>query len=353
MSKSEKNYTDPMELVEKYGADALRLALANSPVMQGENILFSDSTVEESYKKNIMRLENVLDFYNISLCDLNKDILKDYFYLKDKTKNIADIWIQARLIELEKSITKGFENYKLDLATQAIPEFIDDLSTWYLKSSRERIKDKENISSFLDGMTTLKYVLIEFSKLIAPMMPFLAERIYQDMKQNDIDKKESVHLESWPKYNIITDDFIIVQVADMKRIRDLISEGLMLRQKINIPVRQPLQSFTAKVSIIGNLQDYEYLIKDQLNVKRFILSDLENVREFDVNINTELKREGDQRELSRVIKDMRRDLGLVASDSIALVIDSIRADLIDDEYKKEMKIIKVEIGEKLNVYKCD
>ncbi len=348
MSKSEKNYTDPMELVEKYGADALRLALANSPVMQGENVYFTDDLVEDAYKKNIMKLENMLEFYlqnssTIEVFDLNKS------NTEYKITNVLDIWVLEMLVTLIVKVTKGYQDYKIDDAVRPIEMFIDDVSTWYLRRSRDRMKGVNGDLDKVLALATFKYVLMSLSKLLAPIAPFIAERIYTELNGD----KESVHLESWPKSSDINlktklnnigkeDEYNANMINQMLIVRNICSQLLMLRQKLNIPVRQPLASATINKELDIELLE---IIKEEVNVK-IVLKDM-SISEYllDSNIDEELRREGDQRELSRAIKDMRRDMGLVASDSIAITIDAVRSALIDDKYQKEMKIVNIKVIE--------
>ena len=188
MAKRLKNYPDPMEVINKYGADALRFYLLSSPVVKAESLNFSEKGVDEAHKKVIMRLKNVLAFY---LMYADKKLQTTNY--KPQTTNILDKWILARLNVLTGEITKAMDKYELNEAVRPIADFVEDLSNWYVRRSRERFKeegdDKQSASE------TLKYVLIEFSKLIAPFMPFVAEEIYQELKGSG----ESVHLDEWPK----------------------------------------------------------------------------------------------------------------------------------------------------------
>lgn len=110
-----------MLLVGKYGADAFRLSLMNSPVVRGESIIFTDALIDETYKKNIQRLENCSDFYQM--------YKKDNIIANNNSKNILDIWILSRLSQLIQKSVEGYESYKLDDAMSELPNFIDDLST--------------------------------------------------------------------------------------------------------------------------------------------------------------------------------------------------------------------------------
>lgn len=328
LSKSLRNYTDPMILVEKFGADALRYALVNSPAMRGEAVEFPDTLPEEVYKKNIQRLENVLDFYNM--------YKQGEVKASTDSRNVLDIWIINRLHEVINKNIDGYENYKLDEAVSGIDLFIDDLSTWYLRRSRDRLKDGS-----AEALGTMKYVFVEFSKAIAPVMPFLAERVYQDVVGTD----DSVHLQSYPNKNSVDENVI----KEMRDVRDQVTALLMIRQKNNMPVRQPLSMATTNKNIN---EKYFDLIMEEVNVKALQIDEDCDGPELDLSLDDNLIREGRQRELSREIKDRRKELGLVATDEIVLFIETDRHDLLDDEYKKEMKIREVHVSEDLIVEKA-
>ena len=302
MSKSKQNYTDPLLLVEKYGADAFRYSLLSSPLMRGENIPFPDSLVDDVYKKLILRLENVYSFYKM----YEEEGIKP----KDTSENILDIWILSLLNRLKKTITESMDKYELDSATRPINDFIDDLSTWYLRRSRERMKGDFGEREKELAVSTLAFVLTDFTKLIAPFMPFIAERIYLGIDP----QKESVHLEKWPEIGNIDE----INLVQMKEIRDIVSAGLEARIKANIKVRQPLNSLTIKEVDSFNT-GYLNLLKEELNVKNIFenSAQIEKVI-LDLEITPVLKKEGDLRELIRSIKDMRKEKGLTQKDETTL-----------------------------------
>jgi isoleucyl-tRNA synthetase len=336
VSKSSKNYTDPMQLVEKFGADAFRYYLTNSPVMQGEQLEFIDKDLEEVYKKNVARLESVLDFY---LMYIDKNAKAEYFINKNEGENVLDKWIINRLYQTINIGIDGYEKYKLNDAISGVDKFVDDLSTWYLRRSRERIKGSQTSES-RDAERTLAYVFIEYSKFIAPVMPFLAERIYKEVGG----KMQSVHLESFPVRMEINQDIIY----EMELVREIVREALMLRQKNNIPVRQPL----AKLIINKNIDEkYFEIIMDELNVKEIIIDESSVSCELDFNLTPLLISEGKLRELSRIIKDKRKEMGLVASDNISLVLTGECIGLVTEDYKKEMKIVEIRLGESVMISK--
>ena len=299
-SKSDKNYTDPMELVGKYGADAVRYALLSSPVVKGESVQFSDDSVDEVYKKVISRTENVVSLYKMN------DTLS--VLENNNSKNILDVWILSRLNELINCSTKGYDNYLLDEAVKGVDSFVDDLSVWYVRRSRDRLKGDVGIDEQKLAYETMKFVLINFAKVIAPVMPFMAERIYKEVGGS----KESVHLESWPKGGEVNDALN----KEMKEVREVVSLALMKRTESKIGVRQPL----AKLFVIKELSDeYKKIIADEVNVKEVVFGD--EVK-LDIILTDELMKEGELRNLMRQVQDARKEKGLSPKDLVKLNISA-------------------------------
>ncbi len=322
MSKSLKNYPDPMLMVEKYGADAVRFYLLSSPVVRAEDLAFAESGVDEVAKKNIGRLSNVLAFYELfadgetSMTGLTKSrhsephdgseasTSSQWEDFVSPNMHVLDKWILARLAELIKDTTDGYEKYALDRAVRPLALFVDDLSAWYVRRSRDRFKeegdDKEN------ARATLRYVLCELSKVIAPAMPFIAEELFQAVREES--DPESVHLAAWPLAKDM-DKSDLSMIADMQKVRELASEALMLRQKAGIKVRQPL----AAVTIPDDLsEELKAILADELNVKEVKLGD---TLALDTALTPELIKEGDEREMASAVAQARKAEGLSPADA--------------------------------------
>ena len=303
MSKRLQNYPDPMEVVDKYGADALRLYLLTSPVMQAENLSFSEKGVDEMAKKNIGRLINVLEFYKLYADDTKRAW---------SSEHILDRWILARLDQLIVDSTEGYEKYQLDAATRPITGFIDDLSVWYLRRSRERFK--EDTSDKSAALGTLRYVLHRLACVLAPSMPFLAEHVFQSVREEE--DEESVHMAVWPEAsanaNFIQRLLSISKkedpvIAAMSAARRIVTEALEERDKAGIKVRQPLArlSIPAQSALSQALLD---VIADEINVKQ-IIAEGESVV-LDTHITEALKEEGIERDLFRAMQNARREAQL-------------------------------------------
>ena len=302
MSKSKKNFTDPMELVEKFGADTLRLYLMASPLVEAENTNFIDKDLEEMHRRIFVRLENVLAFYEMFKGEINTRA-NPY-----ESKNILDTWMLSRLNQMIALVSKGLEDNTLDIAARPFDAFVDDLSVWYVRRSRDRLKGDTGEEDRVAALSTLEHVLQEFSKVFAPFAPFVAERVYQVTQG----KRESVHLESWPVTQGVDDGVI----GEMKKVRDVVSKGLDVRVKNAIKVRQPLSVLTTGIKVEDK---YISLIQDEVNVKEIVFdANLGDVVSIDLTITPELKKEGDTRELIRAVQDLRKNVGLTPKDTPAL-----------------------------------
>lgn len=287
LSKSRKNFPDPSLLFEKYGVDALRFYLMGSVVMKGENINFSEASVRDVYQKVITILWNVFNFYALYACNRSVEL--------PKAVHILDRWIVSRTNTLVRDVTAAMDGYDTLTACRAIAEFIDDLSTWYLRRSRNRIK--------IDGVSqqVCGWVLVSLAKVMAPITPFISELLYQ----NVTDETQSIHLTSWPTAGEYVD---IGLENDMTSVR-LIVEKIHAARKISgIPTRQPLGSVTVYSDKKQMSQHLEQLILEEVNIKtvRWEHREKEITIELDTNITSELKNEGKAREVIRKVQELRK-----------------------------------------------
>ncbi|OGY90873.1 MAG: hypothetical protein A3H70_04065 [Candidatus Komeilibacteria bacterium RIFCSPLOWO2_02_FULL_48_11] len=324
MSKRLQNYPDPMAIFNKYGADAVRYYLACSPVLRAEDLNFSEKGVEEVVKKVLLILYNVLSFYKLysDPNDPNKH---------PNDANILDEWMIAKTWLLIDEVAIAYNSYDLNRAARPITGFINDLSTWYLRRSRDRFKgDDEKDKKAVLG--TLRWTLEQLALVMSPVMPFTAEYVWQELGN-----KESVHLAKWPDKQKIKEVGHIMNRMDAAKI--IVELGLAKRAEKGIKIRQPLQ----KIIVKGEELDKEYtqLIIDELNVKtvEFQKGDGEHVVvELDMAITPELKLEGHLRELVRTINGRRKKAGLTPGDVIAVTYQT------DSE---ELRKVFVQYGEAL------
>lgn len=301
MSKSLGNGVDPWIMIDKYGVDTLRLWMysINQP---GEPKNFDEKTVAELNNKFFNLFYNVLAFY-----ELYRDTKIESNDMS-KSKNVLDVWIMAKLGELIKVMTESTEDYKLLEPVRAARNFIDDLSTWYLRRSRDRIKDGDT-----EAKQTIYFVFKTMARLFAPFAPFSSEDVWQKLKiKGDV---ESVHHSNWPEKF----DYDEKVIEEMKELREVVTLGLQNRQKSSIPVRQPLREITVKKYNLK--EEYISILKDELNIKNVRFEEGQDPEVvLDTNITEDLKLEGYYRELVRAIQDIRKKNELNPNDVITLVV---------------------------------
>jgi len=327
MSKRLSNYPDPMVVMEKYGADAVRYYLMSSPVVRAENLRFSESGVDEVGKKFITILRNCLSFYKL-YAEHDDGRLPS-------GKHVLDAWILARLNETLETETKALEAYELADAARVLQSFVTDLSTWYVRRSRDRMKTPHNPPLTKGGSTqpddraealaTLRYVLETFAKMLAPYMPFLAETLYQELRpQGWGESGDSVHLESWPEARVVDTQSLAV----MGEVRAIVSRIMEVRDQAGKAVKQVLGGVTI-VTPSGKLsQEYLDVILDEVNIKKAeVLKGEELAVELDLTLTPELLREGMARELTRRVNGLRKDAGLTIADRIVLKVWSTSAEV--------------------------
>lgn len=295
LSKSKNNYTDPYQLFDAYGADAFRYVLMSSVVMQAEDLTFRDEDVKEAHARVVNMLRNIHGFLEIYKDDMVEDT-------KPTLKHPLDRWIEARLRTLVTDVTSSFDRYDVPRGVRAYRDFIDDLSNWYVRRSRDRAKGDDEEKQQMLAM--LRNVLLTFSKLIAPVMPFIAEEVYQGVRKGS--DPESVHLSSWPEtrsgfLKILNNDPDKRILEEMAQVRRLASEALQLRQKAGIVVRQPLST----LHIPGALSDeLATVLAEEVNVKKVVGG--AEMLSLDTELTPELIKEGDERAFQRAVAEARK-----------------------------------------------
>ena len=238
-----------------------------------------------------------------------------------------DQWILAKLNQFNVEVTKNLENYDLVRAARPIESFINELSTWYLRRSRDRFKEGD-----VAGIKTLGYVLLEFSKISAPFLPFTAEVIYRGVGGQE----ESVHLADWPKaQEKLIDEKLL---SDMQLVREIVEKGLAARAEVGIKIRQPLLSVSIKNEQTGirNQQPLLDLIADELNVRKVeFVKVQDNEVMLDTTMTPELEEAGLLREIIRQINQQRKEARLTIKNEIDIYQTGL--DQIFERYGEEIK----------------
>jgi len=268
MSKRLKNYTDPKEMLEKSGADAIRLFLINSPAVRAEDLRFSEKGVMEMARSVLLPYWNAYSFFTTYA---NVDGWKpEKGKGVDNLSNDLDRWIVSYLNHCIADVNTEMEQYNLYKVVPILVEFIDNLTNWYIRRSRRRFWKSENDGDKNEAYQTLYYVLTEFSKVMAPFLPFLTDAVYRNLV-GSVDKtaKKSVHLCDFPtaRKELINEN---VEMR-MNLVRESVGLGRLLRARYTIKNRQPLQDITViirdehKRKLLEEMKD---IIAEELNVKK-------------------------------------------------------------------------------------
>ncbi|MFO7810614.1 MAG: isoleucine--tRNA ligase [Candidatus Delongbacteria bacterium] len=279
MSKSKKNFPPVTDILDKYGADAMRMYLINSPAVRAENLRFSEADILDVIKKVMLPLWNSYSFLVTYANIDNWHPSKEYFLPRELTNDL-DKWIMSYLQSLTKEVNKQMSDYKLYNVLPAIVTFIDNLTNWYIRRSRRRFWKSQNDQDKIQAYETLYEVLSSLTRMIAPVMPFVSEELYQNLELSVFpDAAPSVHLRDYPE---VDERFIDAELEEkMSFVETAVKLGRILRNEKNIKIRQPLSKFT----VVANsevtqkaVSEYSDLIKDELNVKEVIF--IENEEEL-------------------------------------------------------------------------
>ena len=357
MHKSWGNAIEFNEGAERIGVDVMRwLYCRHDPK---DNLLFGYKKADEVRRQFYLMLWNIYKFF-VEYANLDKLKIKNQklkITIKNSKLKILDQWILERFSFLVNFVEKNLKSYNVKEAALEIEKFVSDLSTWYIRRSRERVwvnsDDQEDKKVFY---LTLHFILVNLSIIISPFLPFIAEEIYTNLTG-----KESVHLSSWPKLNLKFKDQEAKLIEDMALVRQIVEVGHRLRKEKKIKVRQPLQQATIKIppTIKFNNQkqidQYLELIKDELNVKKIILEEgkkeeIEVV--YNLEITDELKKEGEAREIIRMIQNERKRLNCRPNQFVNVTLSSYPKEY-EEIIKRKTMIKEIKIGPQLEIRKVN
>lgn len=308
MSKSLGNVVSPMEMMEKYGADALRMYFYSlNPAWESKR--FSESDLKKLVNEFFNLLGNIFNFYEL-------------YYKKWKKVpklNVLDEWFLIRFKKLKIDVFESLKNFDVTSASRALIEFLDDFSRWWLRISRERFQ-QDSAPQFV-----FEKVFKEYLILLAPFSPFTSEHFWQELRKK-IDLPLSIHLESFPKIEKITKKEMKI-LEEMEKVKDLVSKILSARKALNIRVRQPLK----EVFVIGQIKKefWDIILKETNFLKITFLKEKiplkPNYFEFeniiiDKEIDEKLYLLGLEREIKRFIQELRKEAGLKPQDKATFAI---------------------------------
>ncbi len=286
MSKSKGNIVDPWEIFGEFGADPLRLHLY-SMSQPGDTKIFEKKGVDEIVKKVFLIVWNTLEFYKLYTGPVAAEI---------STAHPLDAWLEARLQKTINIVTEKMETCEITDASRELMAFVNELSTWYVRRSRNRFKNGGDDAAAAAAM--LRHTLATLAKLFAPFTPLFADAVYRELNGAE----NSVHLTEWPATAPVNTEIL----TQMDAVRELVSSALELRAKSGVPIRQALASLTVPPSV-NALEPLFEIIKEELNVETVLIG---AELALDTNITPELREKGLVRELVRNINAIRKTRGL-------------------------------------------
>lgn len=263
MSKRLRNYPDPSLVVNKYGADAIRLYMMHSPAVRADDLCFAESGVELVLRQVLIPMWNAYSFF-ITYARIYNWKPKEPF---KRPSAIIDQWIISCLYELIKDVQDGMEDYDLSRAVEPFIHFVERLTNWYIRRSRRRFWNDEASEDRHQAFMTLYQVLVELSKIAAPFVPFISDAIYQNLRTEEM--PESVHLCAFPAYHPEWRDFHLEE--GMAALQTTVSLGHGLRKEHKLKVRQPLllaHVACGNEQMLKFLKEHQHLIQEELNVKK-------------------------------------------------------------------------------------
>ncbi len=348
MSKSKGNFTDPMILVDQFGADSLRFALMNSQAVRADDLKFSDNMVKDVLKTLILPLWNSYSFF-VTYANLDGYTPSETPY--EKLRNPLDRWMISTLEALIHNMDDALSGYDIQTACGYLVTFMDSLNNWFIRRSRRRFWKSENDSDKKMAYDTLYKVLITFCKLAAPIVPFITEEIYQNLKVSD--DPQSVHLCDYPVYNEKHRDYVLEKM--MALTVKAITMGRSLRSSNSIKNRQPLK----KVFLVDRLQadrkileEMKSIIAEELNVKEVeIQSDESSLVDYSAKANFKILgaklgkhmkevaakiQELHNEHIEKLLGGLKQTLKYGENQSIDISSDDV---LVQREEKKNLKIL--------------
>ncbi|MFH1289369.1 MAG: isoleucine--tRNA ligase [Patescibacteria group bacterium] len=342
MSKSYNNFPDPKEVLKNYGGDALRLYHFKSPLMNGEDM---DITKGEEFFDQIKDVMLPLwNSYKFFILYANQYKFKPDLKIIE-SDNILDGWIWLRAKQFLSEFDGHLSKYKISHAVSLIQPFISDLSTWYIRGSRSRFSQGDAVA-----LNTLYKVLELMIKTIAPVLPFIAEEIYQNLILTADPKAcESVHLCDFPHYKKLEEkerEFL----KDMELAREIASLAHSQRKEKGVRVRQPLKSLTI-TSLKTLTKEFEEVVKNEVNVKKIVWEKGQSLAvAFDFELTEELLEEGKTRDLIREIQALRKKNNCKLDEKINLIIPNFSlGEKHLDQIKKTVLAESIKIGSKLEI----
>ncbi len=274
MSKSLRNYTDPAEAVAMFGADAIRLFLMHSTAVKADDLKYSDEGVRDVLKGILIPLWNSYSFF-VTYANIDGVEAAGHGFADSLPVNPLDRWLLSITQRMVQDVTVAMDAYDLSKAIDPIVSYIDQLNNWYIRRSRRRFWKSENDGDKKEAYETLYWALKTFARVAAPVIPFITESIWLNLRTKD--DPESVHLADYPEYNEAHRDLELE--FKMGTVQKAVSMGRSLRYQYNLKIRQPLKSVefvTKNPDEKRVLLEMEESIREELNVKKVVFHQRED-----------------------------------------------------------------------------
>lgn len=333
MSKSKKNYPDPMGVINKYGVDSLRLYLMSSVVMKGDNLNFSEKEVDDLRKNVFVIWWNVLSFWK-QFAVAGVDVTST----PSSVSHVMDRWLLERVNTLVATVTEYMNHYDVVKASRSLIEFVQELSTWYVRLSRERLKDHSQPVA-KESSQVLAYTLHTLALLFAPLAPFFSEVVHQSLQPDST----SIHLADWP---VATLDQHPELLSEMQRVRAIVERGHAARRATGVKVRQPLSTLRVDSHVLPAVSpELSALIEQELNVKKveWVTGDQAEEVVFDTVLTPELIAEGQARDLIRQLQNLRKTSGVDVTAQVVATAPEWPAEW-EAEIKRKAKLSELRVG---------
>ncbi len=336
MSKSLRNYTDPVEAINKFGADALRLFLIHSAVVRADDLRYSDDGVRDVIKNIILPLWNSYSFF-VTYANIDGMQPEGHLFDDRKPSNPLDSWLLSITQKLVKDVGSALDDYDLSGAVDPIVKFIDEMNNWYIRRSRRRFWKSENDSDKAEAYEALYVALKTFSQVACPFIPFITETMWQNLRTDG--DSESVHLSDYPVYREGWHDEELE--FKMATVQKAVSMGRSLRNTFNLKNRQPL----ASVALVTRnpderrvLAEMEDSIREELNVKKVEFHDREaELVEYSAKAN--FKALG--KELGPLMKKAAAVIQTLSSEQIQAILEGTRLSIDVEGTSVELDTEKV------------
>jgi isoleucyl-tRNA synthetase len=344
MSKNYKNYPDPREAIEMYGADALRLYLLSSTITNAEDANMSETDWRDQLRKFIIPLLNIWNFAKMYAEVDGHKLQAASNELQAASTNVLDKWLISLLHTTIAKVTASLETFDTMTTVATLTSFVDDWSKWYVRRSRDRAGSGELTADTVAFYETTQYVFEQFLRLIAPIVPFHSDYLYRELTGRD-----SVHLELWP-----TADKSLIHTeleSNTAITRRVCEAGHQIRKANNWKVRMPLRKIEVAID-----EDYSTIkdnlwqvVLDELNVKNIVINGKQSYPKAECVVTDEqLAYEGKVRDIIREVQALRKDAKIAIGQSVKLQVPH-EYEQYSEEIKKQARISEIMVGDTLSL----